>query len=150
MSTKIALQIRRLPDIDLIDYGVIDTRILCDVLFKPLIPTTKNDPMQAIIDTGATISVLPYFIWSKCDVRIIQEESYLSGIIPGPSHMMKTKIGMVSAELLDKVGNHYPISFCAHFAPLNKIPIIIGIQDILGKAIIYINIKEENSWLGFK
>lgn len=150
MSTKIALQIHRLPDIDLIDYGVIDIRVFCDALFKPLIPTVKNEPMQAIIDTGAPMSVVPHFIWNRCDTRIIQEEAYLSGIIPGPSHMMKTKIGMLSAELLDKVGNHYPISFCAHLAPLNKIPIIIGIQDILGKAVIHIDIRRGNSWLEFK
>lgn len=150
MSTRINLQIHRLPDIDLIDYGVIDTRILCKVLFPPNIQVDKIAPVLAIVDTGAPMSVIPQFIWSKCFVRTIQEESYLSGIIPGPAHMMETKIGMISAELLDKTGNRYPISFCAHLAPLNRVPVILGMQDVLEKAIIHIDIKGANNWLEFK
>lgn len=149
MSTKINLQIHRQPDIDLIDYGVIDIRVWCDILFGTY-GKTKEKPLVAVIDTGAPVSLIPQFVWGKFSPKIIQEEAYLSGIIPGPSHMMKTKIGIILAELLDKEGNHCPISFPAHLAPINRVPIIIGMQDVLQKAVVHIDIKGNSNWLEFK
>lgn len=147
MSTRINLLTIRYPDVELIDYGVFDTRILCRILFQPY-EVTHAIPVRAIIDTGAPMSAIPQFIWSKCFTKIIQEESYLSGIIPG--NTMKTKIGMISAELLDDTGNRYPVSFCAHLVPVSEIPVIIGMQDILEKSIIHIDIRGSNNWLEFK
>lgn len=149
MSTKINLLIHRQPDIDLIEYGVIDTRILCYILFHPD-SQAKEEPTVGIIDTGAPMSLIPRFIWTKLSPKIIQEESYLSGVIPGPSHMMMTKIGIISAKLLGKAGNHYPVSFPAHLAPINRVPIIIGMQSILEKAMIHIDVNGNNNWLEFK
>lgn len=149
MSTKINLQIHRQPDMDLIDYGAIDIRILCDIVFRSYNQSDEK-LMIAVVDTGAPMSLIPRFIWSKCFTKIIQEESYLSGIIPGPAHMMKTKIGIISAELSDKSGHNHPVSFCAHLAPINRMPIILGMQDILEKAVVHIDVKSSNNWLEFK
>lgn len=149
MSIKINLQIQKLPDIDLIDYGVIDIRVLCYISFYSD-NQIKNEPELAIMDTGATMSIIPHYIWTKSSPRIIQEEAYLSGIIPGPSHMLKTKIGIISAELSDETGNCYPVSFPTHLAPINQIPIILGFQDVLQKAAIHIDLKGNNNWLEFR
>lgn len=150
MSTRINLQIHRQPDIELIDHGIIDIRLLSDVVFHPIDRTEKDLPFLGIIDTGAPMSIIPYSIWSRCSTEIIQEESYVSGIMPGPDHMMKTKIGIISAELWDKTGSHYPISFHAHFAPIKKVPLVLGMQDLLQKGVMHIDVRGGNNWLEFK
>lgn len=148
MSIKVNLNIIRRPDIDLIDQGVFDIRISCDIKFPP--HPKYSIPVPAIIDTGAPMSVIPSPIWAECFTKIIDEDSFLSGIVPGAHHIMRTKIGIISAILTDKEGVNYPIAFRAHFAPITKIPIIIGVQDILDKAFINVDIKSKNGYLEFK
>lgn len=148
MSIKVNLNIVRRPDIELFNFGIFDIRLTCDIAFPP--HPKYSAPIPAIIDTGAPMSVIPYPIWAECFTKIIEEDSYLSGIVPGAHHIMRTKIGIISAVLTDKRGVYYPIAFRAHFAPIKRIPIILGIQDIIDKAIVNIAIKEEDVWLEFK
>ena len=150
MSTRIDLQIVRRPDIDLIDYGLFDTRILCDIIFESSNHSEPVVPMPAVIDTGAPLSVIPKSIWSHCFTKIIQEKSFLTGIVPGEKHILETKIGIISGALVDRNGHSHQISFCAHLVSTKKVPVILGIQNILDESLVHIDIKGEKGWLEFK
>ena len=72
MSTRVELDFTKTLDIDLLEKGVKIwlTRIVAQVCFK-----TKDGnwtrPYEAIIDTGAPVSLIPLTIWKEIDAKML-------------------------------------------------------------------------------
>lgn len=95
MSTnKIELQFTRTLDLDLVNKGIKVwlVRITGQIKFQ-----TKNGwsrPYEAIIDTGAPVSLIPYSIWTKIKTEIIADYR-ISGVVPDKKCSLPVKVGNV-------------------------------------------------------
>jgi|TARA_B100000315_G_C14472507_1_gene539044 predicted aspartyl protease len=114
-------------------------RIFCKIKFESL--STTED---AIIDTGAHISVIPYEVWSNMDVKI-ETNHIMKGAIPGKE--MPVKVGYVKAKLVDENNKSRDISFLSYLALTNKVPLILGMRDLLEKFDLHILFSENKSYL---
>ncbi len=88
--------------------------------------------MDAILDTGAPISVLPHDLWKRLDVKILAANYPIKGIVPKKECEILVDIGEITGVLLDKEGNMTPkIRIYAYLAKTELIPIIIGFKHFL-------------------
>ncbi len=61
MFTRIGLNFRRVPDVELLHRGIFHIRLLCRVQFQTL---TDNILIRsAIVDTGAPLCLVPSDLW---------------------------------------------------------------------------------------
>ncbi len=114
-------------------------RIFCKIKFESL--STTED---AIIDTGAHISVIPYELWSNMDVKI-ETNHIMKGAIPG--QWMPVKVGYIKAKLVDENNESKDISFLSYLALTNKVPLILGMRDLLEKFNLHVLFLENKAYL---
>jgi len=120
-------------------------RLMGWVSFKT--PFGWGDPEEAIIDSGAPTSVIPFSMWQRLAItRITTYE--VSGISPEPECKIPVVIGKVGCILLDEKGNKTrELEIHAYFALIDKLPLILGFQDVLSDFNICFNYKENKAWL---
>jgi hypothetical protein len=146
MSTKIELQFKSSPDLELLEKGIhVDiVRILCRARF--LGRDTWSDPEIAIVDTGAPVSLLPADIWKNSQVKILAS-TVITGLIPRKECIMEVDIAEVSVRLLDKNNESEPMRIRAYLAPTNRIPIILGIDSLLTDSDVSFNVSKSQGYI---
>ena len=120
--------------------------------FKPLIRIFSmvgfNElefPENAIIDTGAHISVMPFDIWEKLNVQIMAEHK-MQDLLPDKS--TPVNVGYVKAKIIDDTGNTTnQLRFLSYLAFTNKIPLILGMRDVLEKFNLHILFSRNQAYL---
>lgn len=146
MSTRLALTVKRLPDLELIDHGFWLQRVLCDLRF--LSSNGLTDPYPAIVDTGAPTSIIPRSLWSRTTVR--QLKSFpLQGLVARKECAISVTAGIISAVLEDPAGHQLKRSFRAYLAQTDEVPLILGMQDVLEEAKLHVDLKADTAWLEF-
>jgi hypothetical protein len=90
-------------------------RIFCKMRFK-MKSIEYGDIENAIIDTGAPISVIPQQIWENADVEILGTDE-MRGIIPDKRCRAPVKVGRIFCQLLDSRGNVSDVSMAAENSP---------------------------------
>ncbi len=146
MFTRLALTIKRLPDVDLIDHGFWLQRVLCDLRF--LLSTGLSDPYPAIIDTGAPSSIIPRSLWSQTPVRRFKTFP-LQGLIAHKECTVSVTAGVISAVLQDAHGRQLKRTFRAYLAEHDGVPLILGMQDLLDKGKLFTDLHSQIAWLEF-
>ena len=108
--------------------GVEIIRLKSLIQFKQLQGWSK--PYEAIVDTGAPISLIPAQIWRKME-HIVLADHDVGGVT---GHVMKVTIAKVEAALLDREGNRTPeLQVLAYLAPTDRVPLIMGFKDLLDR-----------------
>ena len=147
MSIRLALTVKRLPDLELIDHGFWLQRVLCDLRFQ--LTAGLSDPYPAIIDTGAPTSIIPHSLWSQTRVR--QLKSFpLQGLVARKECAVSVTAGILSAVLQDSRGHQLKRTFRAYLADQDEVPLILGMQDLLEDAKFFLDLKAHTAWLEFR
>lgn len=145
---KIQLIIRKLRDYELEkcipDIGKV-IRIICHIRLKKR--DGWGDIECGLIDSGGFISLIPFTIWQDTDVKILGNYT-LRGVVPKKGCELPVKVGKVKGILLDNLGNlSDELEFRAYLAPTDKVPLIIGIKDLLENFKIWFDIKNETGFI---
>ena len=115
-------------------------RIKGSILFRG-----REIPDIAIVDTGAHISLIPFFIWKGLEVEILAEH-WTGGVVP--EKKMPVNVGYISAKLVDGQGNESKeIRFLSYLASVNRVNLLLGMRDLLERFDIYIKFSENSVWL---
>lgn len=106
-------------------------RLRCSVLFEK-----RNQEISihdAIINTGAHASLIPFSIWK--DVEVIElAEHRVKGISVKPECSIPVVIGKIKLCIIDDVGNSTDkIEVHAYLSKIDEVPLILGFKDLLSK-----------------
>ena len=143
ISIKINIEIRKIKDSKLenkIPELKPALRLFTGIKFPEL-----EVPEDALIDTGAHISVIPFYIWKKLNIQIIAEHE-TSGLVPDRN--IPVNVGYVKAKLIDEDGNaSKEIKFLSYLAFTSKIPLILGMRDFLEKFNLHVLFSQNKAYL---
>lgn len=145
ISTRIDIEIARIRDEELERKIAIkpSIRLITQIKFPEL-----EVPEDAILDTGAHISVIPLQIWKRLDTKILVKHK-MKGIVP--DHEIPVNVGYVKAKIVDRRGNESTeMRFLSCLAFTNKIPLILGLRDMLENFDIHIKFSSEEAFLEMK
>lgn len=144
ISTRIILEINRETKDQELEEKIPSLRPLIRIFSKIKFPELEV-PEDAIIDTGAHISIIPFYIWKKLNVEIIAEHK-TSGIVPDKN--IPINVGYVTANIIDEYGNiSQDIKFLSYLAFTSKIPLILGMRNILEKFNLHILFSQNKAYL---
>jgi len=105
------------------------------------------EPILALVDTGAFISLLPQFIWEDIDINFIGDY-HVRGIIKKRECSIDVKVGITKCRLTDRFGHtSEPFEALVYCAYTNEVPAIIGLKDIMERFSICINIENNRGEL---
>lgn len=130
MSIKIDLDFTKTLDIDLLEKGVKIwlIRIVAQVCFKTK-DTNWTRPYEAIIDTGAPVSLIPLTIWQEIDTKIFADYK-ISGIVPKSECSLPVKVGNVTCIIVDKKASTKDLTINAYLTLTDRVPLILGFYDL--------------------
>ena len=144
MSTRLILAVKRLPDLELLDHGFWLTRVLCDVRFK--YADGLSDPYPTIVDTGAPASIIPRSLWERTSVRGLKSFR-LQGLVARKECTVGVTAGIISAMLQDVHGHQVKRTFRAYLAEHDEVPLILGVQDMLEKSRLFLDLRAQTAWM---
>jgi hypothetical protein len=148
LSTKINLEfvIKKFhPDVE----GLPELREVIRIQGRIRFKTEEGygEPEKAIIDTGAPISLIPFDMWRHMEIEYIGED-YLRGVVPNEKCYLPADVGRIKAVLTDKNENTSDeLIFLAYLSFTNKIPLIIGIMELMEKGILCLDFKNRNGYI---
>ena len=120
-------------------------RLFCSVRFK-----TKDgwdDAVDAIIDTGAPVSLIPFDVWSNAKTELLAEHE-VYGINPSKECRIPVKVGKIKGVLVDEEENQSgEIEMLSYLALTTKIPVILGFKDLLTEFKICLDYSENEAFL---
>ena len=130
MSIRIDLHFSQTIDIDLLEKGhkIWLIRIMGQVRFK-----TKDGwsrPYEAIIDTGAPVSLIPLGIWENIEAEVMSDY-IIGGIVPNKECSLPVKVGKVACKVIGKEIASREIELNSYLVLTNKVPLIIGFDSFL-------------------
>ena len=120
--------------------------------FKPLIRIfgkikfqNLGLPEDVIIDTGAHISLIPFQLWKDLDVHIIAQH-HMGGVVPEKN--IPVNVGYIKAKIVDEEENSTDeLEFLSYLALTSKVPLILGMRDLLEKFDLYILFSKDKAYL---
>ena len=111
--------------------GIEIIRLLADVRFKT--PTGWTKSHEAVVDTGAPVSLLPAYIWQRLEqVELADHE--IRGIAGKPECSIPVKIAKVTCFLQDDTGHQTKdMEIIAFLAQTDDVALLLGFKDLLAK-----------------
>ena len=146
MSTRIGLQFRRVPDVELLHRGIFHLRLLCRVRLHTLAETTLV--RSAIVDTGAPLCLIPSDLWEQVRTQRF-EAARIGGLMTRKDCAIPGRLGILSMALLDPQGHQHSLTVRAFLAQTTEVPLILGFQDCLEKATAHVSFPHNEAWLEF-
>ena len=144
ISTRIILEINRETRDRELEKKIPNLQPLVRIFSKIKFPELET-PEDALIDTGAHISIIPFYLWKKLNVEIIAEHK-TSGIVPNEN--IPVNVGYITANIIDENGNiSKDIKFLSYLEFTNKIPLILGMRDLLEKFNLHILFSQNKAYL---
>ncbi|PKP56299.1 MAG: hypothetical protein CVT88_02410 [Candidatus Altiarchaeales archaeon HGW-Altiarchaeales-1] len=120
-------------------------RLFCSIKFKT--PAGWYKTKDAIIDTGAPISLIPLDVWNNSDVKILAEHRAY-GINTKEECTIPVKVGKVKCILVDEEGNQSEeMEILSYLALTNTVPIILGFKDLLERFKLCFDFYEKEAWI---
>lgn len=146
MSTKIRLYFTSLPDLELLEKGILIylTRLLGKVEFWEREGWGETE--TAIVDTGSPVSVIPLDIWKRSQAKIVGTTN-ISGLVPKKECSLEIKIGEISFRLVDKENVTPKMKMQAYFAPTNQVPLILGFEGLLNEHDVFFSRTKDEAFL---
>jgi hypothetical protein len=106
-------------------------RLMTNVCFRRP-DGSSSEAFEAVVDTGAFVSVLPKYIWREIGREIKVADASFGGISERRQCQIKCSIGTVTCFLTDEWGNRsHDYNIVAFLAKTDKVPLIIGFADLL-------------------
>lgn len=133
MSLEVNLYFKKSLDLELLQKGLTVhlVRLMAAVQFKAKGGDWSRE-YEAIIDTGAPVSVLPNYIWHQSEVQLLADYR-ISGIVPKKECSLPVKVGKTFLRLIDRNSATKQIEMLAYLVPTDKVPIILGFRDLLAE-----------------
>jgi hypothetical protein len=101
---------------------------------------------DAIVDTGAFISLIPFSIWREVEVdRLVNHR--VEGLIAKSECSIPVIIGKIGLRLVDEEEQTEKIDIHAYLALTDEIPLILGFKDFLSSFKVCFDYKENSAWL---
>ncbi len=147
MSIKIQLHYSKALDLELIEKNIEIwlRRITVQVSFKK--SHTWSQPYEAIIDTGAPVSIIPPAIWQEIEKEILHEEHKIQGIVPDKDSYLSVKIANIFCVLMDEKNMTEILKIKAYLPVEAKAPLVLGFENVLSKGKLYINSKDNEAYI---
>ena len=101
---------------------------------------------EAIIDTGAPVSVIPPSI-SEVAVKKILGDYAISGIVPHEEAVLPVKVADVWCTLLDEERISKSLKIKAYLSTDHRVPLGLGFENLLSKAILYSDCKANKNFI---
>lgn len=125
--------------------GIEVIRLKVLVRFKTLDGWT--DVYEAIVDTGAHMSLIPHSIWKET-VHTHLADHRVRGIVPNPDCSMPVKIGQLICRLTDNEGHRtQPLEIKAFLAPTDKVALILGFKDVLMRLAYHFDYRTDTAYI---
>ena len=128
MSTKIKLKYTKALNLELIEKNIEiwSRRLTAQVSFKTTSGWTQ--PYEAIIDTGAPVSVIPPAIAEEI-VKNIFTDYAISGIVPHEEAKLPVKVADVWCSFLDSEKISKPLKIKAYLSTDHRVPLVLGFEN---------------------
>lgn len=145
MRVNLVLKTLTSPELEQKVKGLEVIRLLASVQFKT--PAGWSKPYDAIVDTGAPISLLPKFIWEKL-ARVELADHEVFGIAGKPECSIPVKIGKVTCFLEDDAGHRTKeIEIYAYLAQTDEVSLILGFKELLAKLVLYCDYRRQLAYV---
>ena len=133
MSTKIKLYYSQALDIDLLEKNIEVwlRRLTIQVAFKKT--RGFSQPYEAIVDTGAPVSIIPPAIWEECENEVLGEYK-IKGLVPKKEAYINVKIANVYCVLLDEHNTTKTLPIKAYLSLEARVPLVLGFESFLSNA----------------
>ncbi len=138
MSIRIKLHYSKALDLELIEKNIEIwlRRVTVQVSFQK--PDSWTHPYEAIIDTGAPVSIIPPAIWQEIEKEILGEYK-IQGIVPKKDAYLNVKIANIFCVLMDEKNVTERLKIKAYLSLEEKAPLVLGFENIISKAKLYVN-----------
>ena len=93
-------------------------------------------PYEAIVDTGAPVSIIPPAIWQDCEKEIIGQYK-IRGLVPKKDAYIDVKVANISCVLFDEHNASDVLSIKAYLSMEPNVPLVLGFEGFLSKAKLY-------------
>ena len=146
MSTKIKLYFKEFPSPELMARGVSirSIRLFAEIRFKTHDGWTN--PYSAILDTGAPACVIPFKIWSRCEVNLLADYT-LRGIIPKEECSLPVLVGKLVCVLVDRERESDEFSIRAYLTLTDEVPLMLGFDGLLEETRLCMNYQQKEAFL---
>ena len=124
--------------------GINIVRLRCYVQFEKR--TREISIHDAIVDTGAFISLIPFSIWKDVEVDRFADH-HVEGLIQKPDCSIPVIIGKIGLKLVDEEHQTEKIDVHSYLALTDEIPLILGFKDLLASFKVCFDYKENSAWL---
>jgi len=119
-------------------------RLRCYVQFEKR--TGEISVHDAIVDTGAFISLIPFSIWKDVEMDRFADHR-VGGLIQKPECSIPVIIGKIALRLVDEEHQTEKIDIHAYLALTDEIPLILGFKDLLASFKVCFDYKDHSAWL---
>ena len=146
MSIRIKLSIKKELHLDLFEDGIklFLHRIMVGIRF---IDFKESFFEEAIFDTGSPITIIPFSLWKKEEIDyIFHKNKSLFGF--GQSKI-EGKLAYLRIIFADEENISPILKIKGYLINNDKIPLIIGMEDIINKTKINIDEKKKETFLEF-
>jgi hypothetical protein len=109
--------------------------------------TEWSDPVNAIIDLGSPLTVLPRRIW-----QTMQNIPYLSGVVPlgGIGHgTVLARLAKIELAFLSTQKEIVECTIKAYLAEDDAVPLLLGIEDLITDARLLCDYPKSKAFLQF-
>jgi hypothetical protein len=146
MSTKIQLHYSQALDIDLLEKNVEVwfRRLTVQVVFGK--QKDFSQPYEAIVDTGAPVSIIPPAIWQDCEKEIIGQYK-IRGLVPKKDAYIDVKIANISCVLFDEHNASGVLAIKAYLSMEPNVPLVLGFEGFLSKAKLYSDFQAKQGYI---
>jgi len=124
--------------------GIKIVRLRCTVQFE------KRDHdasvRDAILDTGAFISLIPFSIWKDVEVERLADY-HVKGVVPKEECSIPVIIGRINLRLMDEETESREITAHAYLALTDEVPLIIGFKDLLDQCVVHFDYQSKEAWI---
>lgn len=107
-----------------------------------------SEAHTALIDTGATYSLIPLSVWPSLRARHLARQT-IRGIVPDPHAELSGDVVTVSARLCDEIHRSPRLTLYAMLAETNHVPLILGWAGCLDRARLVVDAPHRRAWLEF-
>lgn len=146
MSIRIRLHYSKALDLDLIEKNIEVwlRRVTVQVAFKKT--RGWSQPYEAIIDTGAPVSIIPPAIWQEIEKEILGEYR-IQGIVPKKDAYLPVKVANISCVLIDEKNITAALKIKTYLSLVEKAPLVLGFENIISRAKLYLNPQDNEGYI---
>jgi hypothetical protein len=106
-----------------------------------------SDIYEAIVDTGAHMSLIPLSIWQEAEHTKLARHR-IRGIVPKAGCTLPVLVGKVHCRLVDRQGRRTgPLEIHAFLAQTDEVALILGFKDVLMRFAHHIDYRTDTAYI---